>query len=71
MKIEYRILRGATAQSLEEQVNDLCNNDGFMPQGGASVLSVGTRISESALRGGGMIQENEILFTQAMVKVTQ
>lgn len=70
MKIEYRVLNGASTQSIEEQVKDLCDNDGFMPQGGVAVTVLGQRMHEDATLNGGII-ESEVLYTQAMVKVTE
>jgi hypothetical protein len=69
--IEYRVLSGASAKSLEEQVADLANNDGYIPQGGVSVYFRSTGMVESALIGNGMIQTGEILFSQAMVKIIE
>lgn len=65
LKIEYRVLSGSSAKSLEDQVNDLCN-DGYMPQGGVSIAYA---VGESSLRGGGTISAP--VYTQAMVKVEQ
>lgn len=70
MKIEYRILNAASPKSLDDQVNDLCNNDGYMPQGGVAVTILGQRMTEDATLAGGIV-ESDILYTQAMVKVTQ
>lgn len=69
--IEYRVLSGASAKSLEEQVTDLANNDGYIPQGGVTVTFRSTGMVESALIGNGMIQTGEILFSQAMVKIVE
>lgn len=67
--IEYRVLSGASAKSLEEQVVDLMS-EGYVPQGGLVMAVIGTHLHESALRGNGMLSQNELLFSQAMVKVT-
>lgn len=66
MKIEYRVLAGATVQSLEEQVKDLCDNDGFMPQGGVAVA-----VLHDQPANGGELFLSGPLYTQAMVKVTE
>lgn len=68
MKIEYRVLSGASAASLEEQVNDLCK-DGYMPQGGVAASYIGTPLFIGD--GHEQAQPETILFTQAMVKVEQ
>jgi hypothetical protein len=65
MKIDYRVLAGATAQSLEEQVNDLCN-DGYMPQGGVAVA-----VLKDQPANDGEVYLSGPLYTQAMVKVEQ
>lgn len=70
MKIEYRVLAGASVRSIEEQVNDLCNNDGYMPQGGVAVTVLGQRMTEDNTLTGGIV-ESDVLYTQAMVKVTE
>jgi hypothetical protein len=69
-KFDYRVLSGASAASLEEQVIDL-SKEGYSPQGGVDVSIFGTRLRESYLRGKGMVQETDILFSQAMIKVTE
>lgn len=66
--MEYRVLSGASAKSLEEQVVDLVK-DGFVPQGGVAVTIFGTRLRESYLKGNGMVQESEVLYSQAMIKL--
>lgn len=63
----YRVLSGASAKSLEDQVVDLMQ-DGYEPIGGVSVTEAGSRMIESALRGGGMIHQVELLFSQAMLQ---
>lgn len=63
----YRVLSGASAKSLEEQVTDLMS-EGYVPIGGATVVEAGSRMIESALRGNGMIRQVELLFSQAMLK---
>ena len=65
---EYRIISGASAKSLEEQVNDLLQ-EGWQLQGGVSITTAGSRTVESYLRGGGTINQIEILFSQAMIGV--
>lgn len=55
---EYRVLSGASANSLEEQVVDLVR-DGFIPQGGVSVF---TYLDPRT-------KEFNTLFSQAMVRV--
>lgn len=70
MKIDYKVLADYTQQGLEKQVNELCA-DGFMPQGGVSIAIAANKLRESYLKGGGMIQENEAVYTQAVVKVTE
>lgn len=62
-KAEYRVLNGATANSLEEQVVDLMT-DGFIPQGG---VAVSVLEKQEKPNGGGYY--TEWLYTQAMVKV--
>lgn len=64
IKIDYRILSGASARSLEEQVNDLCN-DGYMPQGGVTTSYVGSTVLEES-----DTKPEMVLFSQAMVLVT-
>ena len=60
--IEYRVLSGAGAKSLEEQVVDLMS-EGFEPIGGVtSAYAVG----QSSLVGEGMV--GQFLFSQAMIK---
>lgn len=68
MKIEYRVLSGASAKSLEEQVNDLCT-DGYMPQGGVVTAYVASPLFVG--EGHEEVQPETILFSQAMVKVEQ
>lgn len=65
MNFEYRILSGASARSLEEQVIDLCVNEGFIPQGGVAVTYMGKVKVNSP-------DETiaEILYSQAVVKVS-
>ncbi len=65
--MEYRVLSGASAKSLQDQVIDLAS-DGYIPQGGVSVVVFPTRLVESALIGNGMIQQSDVLYSQAMVK---
>ena len=62
LMIEYRVLSGASAKSLEEQVVDLMS-EGYQLQGGVSVAYAS---GESSLRGGGIISAP--LFSQAMLK---
>lgn len=66
VKLEYRILRGESAKSLEKQVEELANNDGFITQGGVSVAYA---MGESNLMGGGVISAP--VFSQAMVRVSE
>ena len=68
--MEYRVLSGATAKSLEEQVIDLAQ-EGFVPQGGVSVSECGSQYVESALVGNGPIKQVALLFSQAMVKLSE
>jgi len=49
MNFEYRVLSGASARSLEEQVVDLCANDGFIPQGGVAVTVYSIAISQASI----------------------
>lgn len=68
MKIHYRVLSGASASSLEEQVNDLCN-DGYMPQGGVIAAYIASPLYVG--EGHEQAKPETILFSQAMVKVEQ
>lgn len=70
MQIEYRVLNGASTKSIEDQVKDLCDNDGYMPQGGVAVTILGQRMTEDSTLVGGVV-ESDVLYTQAMVKVTE
>jgi len=70
MNFEYRVLSGASAQSLEEQVIDLCANEGFIPQGGVAVTEAGSQYVESMLKGSGPIKQVALLYSQAVVKVS-
>jgi len=58
----YRVLSGASAKSLEEQVVDLMS-EGYVPIGGVSSAYA---TGQSSLAGGGMI--GAWLFSQAMLK---
>lgn len=65
MNFEYRVLSGASARSLEEQVIDLCVNEGFIPQGGVAVTYMGRlKVNDPDDTIA------EILYTQAVVKVS-
>lgn len=64
MNVEFRVLSGASANSLEEQVVDLMTNEGFIPQGGVAVTYMGRVELDGP---DDMIAE--LLYSQAMVKV--
>lgn len=63
--MKYRVLSGASASSLEEQVEDLLK-EGWKLQGGVSTDTMITGVQPSALRGGGNINITQTLFSQAM-----
>lgn len=63
--MKYRVLSGASASSLEEQVEDLLK-EGWKLQGGVSTDTMIAGVQPSALRGGGNINITQTLFSQAM-----
>ncbi len=66
--IEYRVLSGASAKSLEEQVVDLAK-EGYIPQGGVVTCYIGSQLFVGD--GHEDAQAETILFSQAMVKVVK
>lgn len=70
MNFEYRVLSGASAQSLEEQVIDLCANEGFIPQGGVAVTVYSIGFKPSGIPGDDLKPTSEYIYSQAVVKVS-
>jgi len=70
MNFEYRVLSGASAQSLEEQVIDLCANEGFIPQGGVAVTVYSIAYKPGINTGDGVMPTSEYIYSQAVVKVS-
>lgn len=69
INIDYRVVTADNEEDLQTKVNELCK-DGFMPQGGMGVGIRGSQTAPSNLRGGGVIHQNHLIFTQAVVLVT-
>lgn len=69
INIDYRVVTADSEEDLALKVNELCK-DGFMPQGGIGVGIRGSQTAPSAMRGGGVIHQNHLVFTQAVVLVT-
>lgn len=68
INIDYRVVSANTEEDLQTKVNELCK-DGYMPQGGMAVGIQGSQTAPAYSRDG-VIHQNHLVFTQAMVLVT-